>query len=93
MRLTIFDRTNLTGANLSNAFFQGVSGDDETLFNSTEIPNTLELKATSWINQLSGYITVDLQGSVLSDEKRIVGNVLNAPNCTKFDVVKVGQNR
>jgi hypothetical protein len=58
-------------------------------FNSTEIPNTLELKAFDWITRPSGYVSVDLQGNVLSNEKRIVGNVLNAPNCTKFDVVKV----
>ncbi len=57
--------------------------------NSVDIPDTLELKATRWINRPSKYDTVDLQGNVSPSEKRIVGNVLNASNCSKFDVVKV----
>jgi hypothetical protein len=57
--------------------------------NSREIPNVLELKATKWISHPSGYITVDLQGNVLPSQDRIVGNVLNAPGCSNFDVVKV----
>ncbi|WP_341528969.1 hypothetical protein WKK05_06485 [Nostoc sp. UHCC 0302] len=60
-----------------------------TIFNSPEIPNTLELKASSWISRPSGYITVDLQGNVSPSDKKMVGNVLNAPGCSKFDVVKV----
>lgn len=57
-------------------------------FKDADISNRLELKATDWISQPSGWVTVDLQGNVSSSEKRIVGNVLH-PDCTKFDVVKV----
>jgi len=62
-----------------------------TIFNSSEIPNTLELKATNWISRPSGYMTVDLQGNLTPSDRRIVGNVLNAPGCSKFDVSKSAQ--
>ncbi len=59
--------------------------------NSPEIPDVLELKATEWISRPSGYITVDLQGNIDYSQNRIVGNVLNTPGCSNFDVVKVRQ--
>lgn len=59
------------------------------VFNSPKIPNLLELKATSWINQPNGYFTVDLLGNVFPDEKRITGQVKsNISGCSRFDVVK-----
>ncbi|MEH1999988.1 MAG: pentapeptide repeat-containing protein [Nostoc sp.] len=39
MLLTRFDRADLTRANLSSALFQGVSGDDGTLFCNTIMPD------------------------------------------------------
>jgi hypothetical protein len=60
-----------------------------TEMGSVDVPDTLELKATNWISQPSGYVTVDLQGNISPSEKRMVGNILNAPNCTTFDLVKV----
>jgi hypothetical protein len=60
-----------------------------TNFNLVDVPDTLELKAINWISRPSGYMTIDLQGNILPSEKRIIGNVLNAPSCSNFDVVKV----
>jgi hypothetical protein len=57
------------------------------IFNSREIPDLLDLKATTWINRPSDYITVDLRGDVSSSKRRITGNVLT-PGCSTFDVVK-----
>jgi hypothetical protein len=53
------------------------------------VPDTLELKAINWISRPSGYMAIDLQGNISPSEKRIIGNVLNAPSCSNFDVVKV----
>ncbi|WP_448572620.1 hypothetical protein [Trichothermofontia sp.] len=57
------------------------------IFNSPYIPDLLDLKATTWINQPSGYGTVDLRGDVSSSRRRITGNVVT-PGCSTFDVVK-----
>jgi hypothetical protein len=56
---------------------------------SVDVPDTLELKAINWISRPSGYMAIDLQGNISPSEKRIIGNVLNAPSCSNFDVVKV----
>ncbi|MCU0544409.1 MAG: hypothetical protein MUE44_19910 [Oscillatoriaceae cyanobacterium Prado104] len=60
-----------------------------TSFNSPEIPGLLELKATTWINRPSGYLTVNLQGNVFTSEKRIIGEVTSS-GCSKFDLIKTG---
>lgn len=56
-------------------------------FNSPDIPDLLDLTATSWINRPSSYLTVDLRGDVSSSKRRIAGNVIG-PSCTTFEVVK-----
>jgi hypothetical protein len=58
------------------------------VFNSTQIPNLLELKPTNWINRPRGYGTVGLSGNVFPDEQRIVGEVTTS-GCDRFDVIKV----
>jgi hypothetical protein len=58
-----------------------------TSFNSPEIPGLLELKATTWINRPSGYLTVDLRGNVFTSDKRIIGEVTSS-GCSKFDLIK-----
>lgn len=57
------------------------------VFNSQDIPDVLDLKATTWINRPSGYVTVDLRGDVSQSKRRITGNVAT-PGCSTFDVVK-----
>jgi len=56
------------------------------VFDSPDIPDFLDLKATSWINRPSGYETVDLRGDVSKSKRRITGNV---SRCSTFDVVKI----
>jgi hypothetical protein len=59
------------------------------VFNSRDIPDFLDLKATTWINRPSGYVTVDLRGDVSSSKRTIAGNVISsAPNCSTFNVEK-----
>ena len=60
-----------------------------TSFNSPEIPGLLELKATTWINRPSGYLTLNLPGNVFTSEKRIIGDVTSS-GCSKFDLIKTG---
>lgn len=57
------------------------------VFDSPDIPDLLDLKATTWINQPSGYITVDLRGDISSSQRKITGNV-TTPGCSTFEVVK-----
>ena len=57
------------------------------VFNSPDIPDLLDLKATTWMNRPSGYVTVDLRGDVSNSRQRITGNVV-ASGCSTFDVVK-----
>lgn len=57
------------------------------VFDSLDIPDLLVLKGTTWINQPSGYQTVDLRGDVSSSNRKITGNVVNS-GCSTFEVVK-----
>jgi hypothetical protein len=57
------------------------------VFSSPDIPDLLDSKATTWINQPSGFETVDLRGDVSSSRRKITGNVVN-PGCSTFEVVK-----
>lgn len=57
------------------------------VFNSSDIPDLLDLKATTWINRPTGYKTVDLRGDVSNSKRRISGNVVSS-GCSTFDVVK-----
>jgi hypothetical protein len=57
------------------------------ILNSKDMPNLLDLKATTWINRPADWLTVDLRGDISSSKRRITGNVLT-PGCSTFDVVK-----
>lgn len=57
------------------------------IFDSKDIPDLLNLKATTWMNKPSGYVTVDLRGDISSSRRRITGNVLT-DGCSSFDIVK-----
>ncbi|WP_272819425.1 pentapeptide repeat-containing protein [Scytonema hofmannii] len=50
MFLTRLDYANLTEANLSNAFFQGVSGSPETLFCNTIMPDGAIVNGHGWVD-------------------------------------------
>ena len=59
------------------------------VFTPQDIPNILELKATTWMNRPAGYSTVDLLGEISLSEQRITGSVLsNSSSCSTFSVVK-----
>jgi len=58
------------------------------IFTPPDIPDILELKATTWINRPSGYSTVDLLGEISSSERRITGSVYSSGSCSTFDVIK-----
>jgi hypothetical protein len=57
------------------------------VFNSSDIPDLLDLKATAWINRPSGYETVDLRGDISKSQRKITGNVIT-PGCSTFEVIK-----
>lgn len=57
------------------------------VFDSPDIPELLDLKATTWINRPSGYNTVDLRGDVSSSNRRISGDVIMS-GCEQFEVFK-----
>jgi hypothetical protein len=57
------------------------------VFKSSDIPDLLDLKATTWINRPSGYMTVDLRGDISKSQRKITGNVVN-PGCSTFEVIK-----
>ncbi len=57
------------------------------VFDPPSIPNILQLRATNWVNQPSGYETVDLIGDVYPSQEKITGNVIG-PNCTQFELIK-----
>jgi hypothetical protein len=57
------------------------------VFNAVNVPDKLDLRATSWIRQPPGYSTVDLRGEVSPSRSKITGNVL-FPGCTTFEVVR-----
>jgi hypothetical protein len=61
------------------------------VFNSRDIPDLLDLKATTWMNRPSGYETVDLRGDISNSKRRITGNVLTS-GCSTFDLVKREQD-
>jgi hypothetical protein len=56
-------------------------------FTSPEMPDLLDLRGVTWINQPSGWIMVDLRGDVSSSQQRITGNV-QSPGCSTFEVTK-----
>lgn len=49
--------------------------------------NKITLRATDWINQPSGYVTVDLAGTVSQGNTKMSGDVLNS-SCTTFTLEK-----
>lgn len=51
-----------------------------------EATSAVSLKATHWINQPSGYRTVDLSGTLSKDRKTISGQVVVSQGCSTFVV-------
>lgn len=49
--------------------------------------NEIKLRATDWINQPSGYMTVDLAGKVSQGNTKISGDVINS-SCSTFSLEK-----
>jgi hypothetical protein len=54
---------------------------------SKDIPDLLDLKATTWMNRPADWVTIDLRGDISSSKRRITGNVLTS-GCSTFNVVK-----
>jgi hypothetical protein len=48
--------------------------------------SAVSLNATQWINQPSGYRTVDLRGTLSKDRRTISGQVVLAGGCSTFTV-------
>ncbi len=57
------------------------------VFDNPGIPDILDLRATNWVNQPSGYVTVNLIGDVSPSQRKITGNVIGR-GCTRFEVIK-----
>lgn len=48
----------------------------------------IELKGVDWDDKPSGYVLVDLSGTVTTPRRRMAGNVIG-PNCTTFQLEKI----